>query len=610
MAAAYTAPTTSNFTWTANSKSFTLNGQPYNIIGGQIDPQRVPKEYWAQRIQMAKSMGLNTIFSYLYWQDFEKYPDHWDFTDRNDLASWYKAIADAGMKAVLRPGPYITAERDWGAQPGWLGVIPGMQTRANNAPYLNATTNYFNRIGAVIQPYLVSNGGPILMTQIENEYGYVGSDMNYKAALSAGMAKAFPGIRHYTNDCGSCLKAGSVPGALAVVDGSGPKNQIPQIRQQITDPSMQGPLMDGEVWITWFDAWGPKKGHTGTGDASGDIDWVLSQGHHFSLYMFHGGTNWGFGNGGENNPLTPHTTSYDYGAVLDETGRPASTYTKMRSAIAKHVSNIPAVPSIPPLQSISSFPLTPVARMFDILPTAITSSSPKTMEACGTVFGYTLYEHKATASASGTITVGSGAPLDRIIVLVNGVRQGTLDAIYKTRPAVNVSLKAGDTLQLLVENLGRQKDGKMGQLKGIVGSVSVGGQTLSNWNHYPFPFDSVPNLSSISNSSISVTDTSAPTWYRGTFKNTQTPGMAADTFLELPSFTKGLVFVNGHNLGRYWTIGPQQHLFLPGAWLHDGSRDNEVLVLDLSPRSGSRTASGKSTRRWANNPDPDCRNCS
>ena len=150
----------------------------------------------------------------------------------------------------------------------------------------------------------------------------------------------------------------------------------------------------------------------------------------------------------------------------------------------------------------------------------------------------------------------------------------------------------------------------MDQVKGIVGSVSVGGQTLTNWDHYTFPFDSPPNLSSGSNNSISVTDTSAPTWYSGTFKNAQTPGMAADTFLELPSFTKGLMFVNGHNLGRYWTIGPQQQLFLPGAWLHGSSQDNEVLVLDLSPRSGSRTASGKSTRRWGNNPDPDCSNCS
>jgi beta-galactosidase GanA len=611
-AAEYSAPTTSNFTWTANSKSFSLNGQPYNIIGGQIDPQRVPKEYWSQRIQMAKAMGLNTIFSYLYWQDIEKYQGHFDFTDRNDLASWYKAIADAGMKAVLRPGGYITAERDWGGLPGWLTQISGMQTRANNAPFLNATINYFNHVGAVIQPYLVSNGGPILMAQIENEYGYVGSDTNYKNALSDGMAKAFPGIRQYTNDCaGSCLSKGAVPGALAVVDGSGPKNGIPQIRQQIHDQSEMGPLMDGEVWITWFDAWGPKKGHAGPTDASGDIDWVLSQGDHFSIYMFHGGTSWGFGNGAEGNTgsgLVPYVTSYDYGALLDETGRVASTYNNMRSAIAKHVSNIPSVPSNPPLQSVSSFALTPVARMFDNLPTPIVSSSPKTMEACGTVFGYIMYQHKATASASGALTLSSGGPRDRMIVLVNGVRQGTIDAIYKNRPSVNVSLKSGDTLQLLVENLGRIKSGSMDQVKGIVGSVSVGGQTLTNWEHYTFPFDSVPNLSS--HSSISVTDTSAPTWYRGTFRNTQTPGMAADTFLELPSGIKGLVFVNGHNLGRYWTIGPQQQLFLPGAWLHDSSQDNEVLVLELSPRAGSRTALGNSKRRWGNNADPDCSNCS
>lgn len=452
------------------------------------------------------------------------------------------------------------------------------------------------------------------MVQVENEYGYAGNDANYKNALSQQMANAFPGVRQYTNDPVSAMQAGSIPGALAICDGSGPKGSVPQIRSKITDPSSQGPLMDGEVWITWFDAWGPHSGHAGNAESSSDIDWLISQGDHFSIYMFHGGTSWNFGNGAggsQSGGIQPHTTSYDYGALLDETGRVANTYNAMRSTIAKHVSNIPAVPSNPPLQSISSFTLTPVAGMFDNLSSmnAITSSSPKSMEACGTSFGYILYQYKSTVTASGAITVGSGPPRDRIIVLVNGQRIGTIDGIYKNRPAVNVSLKNGDVLWLLVENLGSQSSGTGDQVKGIVGSVSVGGTTLTNWSHYPFPLDSAPSLSG-SGGAKTVTNTSPPTWFRGTFRNTKAPGMAADTFLELPGGTKGVVFVNGHNLGRYWTIGPQQQLFLPGAWLHDSSQDNEVLVLELSPRAGSRTADGSSQRRWGNNADPDCNNCS
>jgi hypothetical protein len=268
------------------------------------------------------------------------------------------------------------------------------------------------------------------------------------------------------------------------------------------------------------------------------------------------------------------------------------------------------VPSNPPLQTIPSFTLTPVAGMFDNLAsmTPVTSTSPQVMEAVNSqCFGYILYQYKSTVTASGTITVGNG-PRDRVIILVNGQRIGTLTAIYKSNPAVSVSIKPGDTLQLLVENLGRIDSGTGDQRRGIIGSVSVGGQTLTNWQHYNFQFDSPPTVAS--NRTVSVTSTSGPTYFRGTFNNPNTPGMAADTYLELPGGTKGVVWVNGHNLGRYWTIGPQQQLYLPGAWLNAPGTPNDVLVLELSPRTGSRTADGSATRKWGNNADPDCNGCS
>jgi hypothetical protein len=585
-------------------KTFYVNGQAHQIIGGQIDPQRVPREYWAQRLQMAKGMGLNTIFSYLYWQDIEEHEGQFDFTGRNDVAAWFKAIQDAGLKAVLRPGPYVCAERDWGGIPGWVSQVPGVKIRSNNQPFLEKTAKYLARVGEQLRTLLITNDGPILMVQIENEYGYVGNDKNYLKALSNLLATSFPGLKQYTNDGSTALKSGFLSGALAVVDGGGSQNGFAKLRSDITDQSSRGPLMNGELWITWFDVWGPKKSHSGNNGNAGDVDFILADGNHFSLFMFHGGTSWAFGAGAQDGlPVQPFTTSYDYGAVLDETGRAASNYAPFRNAIAKKIS-VPAIPSNPPLQSISDFALTPVANWFDKLPTAVTSSSPKVMESLGQVWGYVLYEHTATQQASGKVVPGNGIR-DRVIVYVNGVKQGVIDGIYKNPATVNVNIKSGDKLWLLVENMGRADNGFSDQTKGILGSVTVGGKTLNQWNHYSLPLDSAPSDLSTT-SAISVKAKGGPVWYRGTFANTKS-GMAADTFLALPGGIKGVVFVNGHNLGRYWAIGPQQHLFLPGAWLN---ATNEVLVLELEPGTSSRVARGSATRTWGNNPDPDCDNCS
>jgi beta-galactosidase GanA len=605
------------FTWDQNT--FYINGNKHQIIGGQIDPQRVPRAYWPQRLQMAKSMGLNTILSYLYWQDIEQHPGQFDFTDKNDVAAWFAEVEKAGLKAVLRPGPYVCAERDWGGMPGWLTQISGMKHRSNNQPFLDATGKYLAKVGTQLQPHLITNGGPILMIQIENEYGWAGGDHTYTSKLSDILKTNFPKMKLYTNDAANAgaLKNGQVPGALAVFDGTDMKGGVSVVRSAITDQSSVGPIMNGEYWVRWFDNWGPHKGHSSyNGDTNGmqgranDVDWMISNGHHFSVFMFHGGTSFAFGSGsGDTTPRTPMTTSYDYGAALDETGRPAQIYNYFRTAIAKHVSNIPAVPATPSLSSISDFALTPVLGMFDTLPTnPRTSSSPLVMEATGQVFGYILYESIATGSASGRLQPGNGAARDRVIVYVNGQKKGVIDSIYKTPASVSVNLNKGDKLWLLVENLGRADNGFSDQTKGITGDVTVGSTKITGWNHYNFPLDTVPTTAVSGESTKNVPANSPPVWYRGTFK-TSNSGMAADTFLQLPGGVKGVVFVNGYNLGRYWTIGPQQELFVPGAYLNQ-TGDNVVSVLELEPGTSARTARGVATRTWKNNPDPDCNNCS
>lgn len=610
----------SNFTY--DRKSFYLNGVATKIIGGQMDPQRVPRAYWADRLQKAKAMGLNTIFSYTYWNIFEPKQGQWNFTGDNDMAAWYQAIKDAGLYAVLRPGPYVCGERDWGGFPAWLATVPNMKVRANNAAFLDAAGKYIKRLAQEIQPAMITRGGPILMVQVENEYGNYGvGDHTYTAALANFLRASFDKTVLYTNDAGNegALKGGQVPGVLALIDGD-PRTGFTARDKFITDTSSLGPQLDGEFYVKWFDYWGTKSSHQSyANDAAGankiisDMEWILSANNSVSIYMWHGGTNWGYGNGAVNfgNGLQPFTTSYDYGAPLDEAGRPTAMYNSMRTAIQKFVpaGSIPAIPSSPPLMDVADFTLTPIQSLWKSLPAATVASAPTHMEALGQQFGYVLYETNVNVTAGGKLSPGD-YPRDRVIVYVNGAKVGVTDSVYKSPQTVNLNLKSGDLLQLLVENLGRVDYGGAiaDQRKGIVGDVKVGSKVLRNWRMYSLPLDSPPAAVTAADAApVAPKQNGEPHWYKGGFKTNNT-GLAADTFLNLPGGVKGVVWVNGVNLGRYWVIGPQQELFVPGCFLRAGET-NEVVVLELEPSTEARTAKGTKTRTWANKADPDCPGC-
>jgi hypothetical protein len=583
-----------------------------------MDPQRVPREYWADRLQKAKSLGLNTIFSYIYWNELEPVQGQWNFTGINDIAAWYREVQKAGLYAVLRPGPYVCGERDWGGFPAWLSQIPGMKVRANNEPFLAAAEQYIKAISGQLKSAQITNGGPLLMVQVENEYGQYGSDHTYTNKLYNILKANFNTI-FYTNDAGNqvSIENGQVPGVLAEIDGAMRSGFEARKKWVAASSGNPGPLLNGEYYTKWFTYWGPNsKFQTLQGDTTGvnnvlnDLDYCVSGGHSFSLYMFHGGTNFGFGNGAVNfgTGLQPFTQSYDYGAALDESGRPNSLYNSIRQKLSQYVPNIPTVPTSPPLQTISQFSLKPIAGLFDALPTLESSTTgPLSMEQLGQSYGYVLYEYAVTTSASGNLQVGD-YPRDRIIAYVNGVRKGVIDAIYAHPATVNLQLSPGDKLWLLVENLGRVDYGGaiLDQRKGIVGSVKIGGTTLgNNWKHYSFPL-TTPTVAAGGSKPVTANN-SGPHWYYGSFANSNS-GLAADTYLTLPGGVKGILYINGINIGRYWNVGPQQQLYVPGAWLREGS--NDVFVLELEPSTSSRSAQGLNTRSWSNNPDPDCSNCS
>lgn len=329
--------------------------------------------------------------------------------------------------------------------------------------------------------------------------------------------------------------------------------------------------------------------------------------------MFHGGTNFGWSNGGLwKNYTASFTTSYDYGAPLSEDGRTTDLYFTLRDTIQKYTAgSIPEPPANIPLLSIPNITLSAKSSLFDIPFPKTTNTSPLTMEDLGQSYGLVLYEHQATQAAEGLLSPGD-RPRDRVIVYINGTRIGVIDSTYAEPNAVSLALAPGDTLQLLVENLGRVdyyslESGLSNELldphKGVVGNVAVGGTVLENWAVTSMPLETVPSLAASANASVSG---QTPAFYSGTFVlgSNYTDPAQLDTFVAVPTGVKGVVWVNGFNLGRYWVVGPQQSLYLPGTLLRAGER-NEIVVLELEPGNQEMISMGESERTWGNHPDPD-----
>ncbi|KAI1639930.1 family 35 glycoside hydrolase [Biscogniauxia mediterranea] len=621
--------------FTYDRESFYLHGEPYVIVGGQMDPQRIPRAYWRDRLAKARAMGLNTIFSYVYWNLLEPAEGEWlvgggGSPPENDIAAYFRAAQEAGLHVVLRPGPYICGEREWGGFPAWLARVPGMRVRARNAPFLAAARRYLERLAADLRDTQVTRGGPLLMVQVENEYGSYGDDHAYTRALRDALRDGFD-VPLYTNDggVGWTLAGGEVPGVLAEIDGD-PRSGFAARDEYITEPSELGPLMDGEYYTLAPDFWGPGNAHNTTAGRPGqvqqfvaDLDYVLGANRSISLYMFHGGTNFGFGNGAIwKNYTAAFTTSYDYGAPLDESGRTTDLYFALRDAIRAHLpADVPEPP--PPLDlprlAIPRFALEPATPLFATLGQAprVSAAAPVTMEELGQAYGLVLYTHTVTEAVSGVLRPGDRAR-DRVIVYVNGVRRGVIDSTYARPAEVSVSLRPGDALRLLVENLGRvdywsRESGTYAALedpfKGVVGDVTVGGAVLSGWETASLPLDAAPPATTSQEVEVEVEAGSPPMYYRGVFTvegegEDDADPAARDTFLAVPDGVKGNVWVNGFNLGRYWVVGPQQSLYLPGVVIKPGA-ENEVVVLELEPKAGNLTAFGAAEREWGNNPDPD-----
>jgi len=556
---------------------FRLDGKPFVIRSGEMHYPRVPRAAWRDRLRMAKAMGLNTVTTYAFWSLHEPEPGQWDFTGQNDLRTFIKTAAEEGLNVILRPGPYVCAEVDFGGFPAWLLREPGLRVRSMDARYLAASARYFKRLAQEVGDLQSSRGGPILMLQVENEYGSFGRDHGYMKTVRAQMRTAGLDAPVFTSDGGAArlFEGGTLPDVPAVVNFGGGADDAKASIEELSAWRPKGIRMAGEYWAGWFDHWGEKHHVQSPEDAARTVDWMLSQGVSFNLYMFHGGTSFGWlagANYGGTEPYQPDTTSYDYDAALDEAGRPTKKYRLIREVIAKHVKEaLPPVPAAPQPQSLPAFALKPAGSLLtglDKLSKPRPSRWVGAMEEFDQNYGYILYRKHLETPAKGKLVLEEMH--DQATVMADGRVIGRLDR-RKGENSLNVDLPAGAQLDLLVEAMGRIGFG--GKLvddrKGIVRGVKLDKEELEGWTVYTLPLDAAA-LKRLP--LAEANDSALPGFWRGSL----TLDKPVDTFLDTRGWGKGQVWVNGHHLGRFWHIGPQQTMYVPASWLKAGA--NEVLV--------------------------------
>jgi len=569
------APAVANTPVTIQGAHFVRAGKPHQILSGSMDFQRIPRAYWKDRLQKARAMGLNAITTYVYWNAVEPRPGQFDFNGDNDVAAFVRMAQNEGLDVILRPGPYVCAEWEAGGFPAWLFADPHLHVRTQDPKYLKAVERYFQRLGKELVPLMAAHGGPIIAVQVENEYGSYGDDRTYMEQIHQALIRAgFGTDLMFTSDGADQMPNDALPGVLAVVNFNTGEAKSAFAKLKAFRPDQ--PSMAGEYWAGWFDHWGEPHAHTDAGVQTKELAWMLSQGYSVNIYMFEGGTTFGFMNGAnlQGNPTdhyAPQTTSYDYDAPLDEAGRPKPKFAMFRAAIEKATGiKPPPLPSATSFTAVPAFSLTESASLWDNLPEAVTTEQPQPMEQFGQAYGYILYRTQVSGPVTGQLYLGEVR--DYAAVYVDHKPVGTVDRRLK-QVGLPITLDAGmHTLDVLVENTGRINygprldDGRAG----LVDPVLLDGKQLQGWQTYPLPMSSPDAIRGWTTQSVS-----GPAFYRGHFKM----ALPADTFLDMSAFGKGFAWVNGHNLGRIWDIGPQRSLYLPAPWMEQG--DNTVVMFDL-----------------------------
>lgn len=555
---------------------FVRDGAPHRILAGALHYFRVVPEYWHDRLLKLGACGLNTVETYVSWNLHEPSPGQFRFEGMLDIERFLRTAGELGLDAIVRPGPYICSEWDLGGLPAWLLADGNMRLRCAYPPYLEAVDRYLDALMERLVPLQASRGGPIVAMQVENEYGSYGNDRTYLRHLADGLrARGFEGLL-FTSDgaCDWMLEGGTLPEVHKVANfGSGATASFAKLREH----QPEGPLMCGEFWCGWFDHWGETHHTRPAEDAAAALDEVLANGASVSIYMFHGGTNFGFLNGANHgNGYEPTVSSYDSDAPLDECGDPTAKYHAFREVIARYAP-IPDGPLPPPVAKASygAVELTERCSLWDALPfisSPLAMAAPAPMETWGQDYGFVLYRTEVHGPREEQ-PVELQEVHDRALVFADGELLGVA---YRNGPneSLRVGVPAGASLTLgvLVENMGRVNYGpRLHDRKGITEGIRLGQQFLYGWTAFPLPLEDLTAVPFEAREGLE-----GPAFYRGHFE-VETP---ADTWLALPGWTKGVAFVNGFALGRYWEEkGPQRTLYVPAPLLRKGP--NELVVFEL-----------------------------
>ena len=576
--------------------NFLIDGQRAQLFSGELHYFRIPRPYWADRLAKAKALGLNTICTYMPWNLHEPIPGQFDFHGDGgmlDVAAFVKLAGEMGLWVLLRPGPYICAEWDSGGLPGWLLADRDLRIRCADEKYLSAVERYIARVGEELSPLTCGRGGPIAMVQVENEYGSFANDAGYLRLLRQMLTDAGlgDGTIYFSSDGpqSDMLAAGTLGDMLVTINfGSKAEESL----NKLSDFRPHQPIMCGEFWCGWFDQWGkPRQGNDDPTTLNKDIRWMVENNASFSIYMFHGGTNFGFTAGANHyENYAPTVTGYDYWALLDEAGRPTRKYDAVRKILGERVALRPVPESSVPLVSIppDRFRFTGSAGLMANLPEPVRSASIKPMEQLGQYLGGAiLYRTHVAGLGAGKLNIVE--PHDVAQVYLDGKLLATLDRQHKqtTVDVPELAEGADGRLDILIWALGHVNYGpKMLDYKGITDRVEFKHLILAGWEIFTLPMD-VLQLDALQFSSQPAT---GPSFHLGEI-NLKSEEIG-DTFLDLRGFDIGAVWVNSHNLGRYWSIGPQQTLFCPGCWLKAGR--NEVIVFDMAS-SGAPAMCGLSS---------------
>ncbi|HWG25110.1 beta-galactosidase family protein [Actinospica sp.] len=589
-------------------EDFLLDGEPTRILSGALHYFRVHPDLWADRIVKAREMGLNTIETYVAWNAHSKRPGRFDTDGGLDLGRFLDTVAEHGMRAIVRPGPYICAEWDNGGLPAWLFQQPGTGIRSSEPTYLKAVEEYYEHLAPILVPRQIDRGGPIIMVQVENEYGAYGKDKAYLKALTELTRRIGITVPLFTVDqpLDDMIDNGSLPELHKTASfGSRVNERLDRLRRH--QPT--GPLMCAEFWDGWFDSWGGHHHVTDVAEIAKSLDELLARGASVNIYMFHGGTNFGFTNGAnDKGTYVPIVTSYDYDAPLDEAGNPTAKYWAMRDVIAKYTSTDEtsvgsaerrtALPS-PRSQSVrvsTAFDsVAPLWQIADRLGAWSKHEELPTSDSLGHYSGFTLYRTEIERQGSAILQLGEVR--DRAQVFVDQRSIGVLARDHRDR-ALTLPDDAKGTLDLLVEDQGRVDYGpRIGEPKGLIGPATVNGAPVTGWHVLPLNLDDIAPVSDAlrarsgkggdsdsDRDRADIVAVAGPAFARATFDAPAADGDGAgaaitDLFLDTIEWGKGVAWINGFCLGRYWSRGPQRTLYVPAPVLK--ATDNELIILEL-----------------------------